>query len=133
MTSSSSSAEEGAGSASGCKTVDAWKNKYTLLGSLAYRFHHTKRWCWNSNRVTSVNTDVYVSHVQECCQDYEGVIASSGYYYDYFSNISKSGHYSRRQGKFRNCILRYGCISTTYPWVKIYAHGNGTWNAYWGG
>jgi hypothetical protein len=133
MTTSSSSSEGGTASASGCRTVDAWKNHYTLFRTLAYRFHHTKRWCWSSNRITSVSTSTYISHVQTCCQDYEGVINSAGYYYNYFSNISKSGHYSMRQGKFRNCLLRYGCISTTYPWVKIYAHGNGTWNSYRGG
>lgn len=56
MTTSSSSSEGGTASASGCRTVDAWKNHYTLFRTLAYRFHHTKRWCWSSNRITSVST-----------------------------------------------------------------------------
>lgn len=48
-------------SASGCLSVDAWRNKYTLLGFLAYRWHQTKYFCWSGGAVNSVSVGYYVS------------------------------------------------------------------------
>ena len=39
------------------------------------------------------------------------------------------GHYSRRQGKIDNCILKWGCIGSHYPQIEIWVNGNGAWAA----
>ena len=39
------------------------------------------------------------------------------------------GHYSRRQGKIDNCILKWGCIGTHYPQIELWVNGNGAWAA----
>lgn len=117
---------------SGCKQVDWYESGHSsLFGSLVYRFHQVKYWCWVYPRITGVNVYTYVSNVDGNYQ-YRGVIASSGYYYTW-SGSASGGHYSFRQGKFDNCILKYGCISSSYPWVKIYVNGNGAWVGYDGG
>jgi hypothetical protein len=125
------SSSEDDGSYSGCKWVRAWRNKYTLLGFLAYRWNQRKYWCWSNRRITTVRVEAYMSDVDP--NFYLREIYRSGWYYSYFSGIGNSGHYSRRGARVENCIFRYGCIGNTYPWVKIYAHGDGSWNAYWGG
>lgn len=117
-------------SASGCATVDAWRTKYTLLGFVAYRFHQTKQWCWSYPRITSVNVGTYMSDVDP---NYilRGV---SGYGWFYtWAGSGEGGHYSYRQAQVENCVLGYGCLGTTYPWVEIWVNGNGAWSANWGG
>jgi hypothetical protein len=108
--------------ASGCRYQDSWRYSRSLLGAIVYKFHHTTYWCWStSGRLTNVTTGVYVSDVDSNWY-YRGLTASSGYFYD-----SNGSHYGLRQGHFDNCVLKYGCIGSEYPWVKIWVHAGGSY------
>jgi hypothetical protein len=91
-------------SALGCRTVDIPKVGRDIFGFVVYKFHQVKRWCWNRPRVTSVSVYTYVSDVDPN-MDYEGIVASNSYFYRWCCRSGTSGHYSMRQGKFKNCIL----------------------------
>ena len=116
---------------SGCRQVDWYESGHSLLGALIYRFHQVKYWCWSYPSITYTNVYTYVSNV-DASQQYRGVIGASDYYYTW-SGSSRGGHYSFRQAKFDNCILKYGCVGSSYPWTKIWANGNGAWTASDGG
>jgi hypothetical protein len=115
-----------AASASGCRTVDIPKVGRDIFGFVVYKFHQVKRWCWTFPRVTSVTVYTYVSDVDPN-MDYEGIVAASSQFYTWCCGTRTSGHYSLRQGKFKNCILWFPCTRTEYPWVKIWAHSDGSY------
>lgn len=115
-----------AASASGCRTVDIARVGRDLFGFVVYKFHHVKRWCWRYPRITSVSSSTYVSDVDPN-MEYRGVVAATGNFYAWCCRNGKSGHYSLRQGKFENCILWFPCTRVEYPWVKIWAHANGSY------
>lgn len=126
-----------AGSQEGCKTVNVGVHQYTWNGSYAWTFHQEKYWCWDRPRITqvSVGTYIHIDQPDTCCFVYHGIPpgGSSGHYYRWLPERNRSGHYSFRQGEVANCLARYGCISTKYPWVRIWAHADGSWRARRGG
>jgi len=115
--------------AAGCKDIDAWRYSTSfLVGTVVYKFHQTVHFCWNTaNQLTVVNTGTYVSNVDPNWI-YRGLTASSGYFFTWCCGQAQSGHYGLRQGHFDNCILKYGCVGSEYPWVKIWIHGDGSWS-----
>ena len=113
-------------SAAGCRTVDVARIGRSLLGFVVYKFHQVKRWCWDFPRITWKSVWTYVSDVDPN-MDYKGVVSAYGYYYTWCCSNGYSGHSSRRVGKFVNCIPYLGCLGTYYPWVRIRAHGDGTY------
>ena len=119
-------------SASGCLQLDVWKDSYSFLfHALVYRWHQVKSWCWSGNRITSVNTTAYPTNVDPNWY-YRGLASSAGWYYNWCCGISTSGHYSLRQARMENCVLKFGCIGSEYPWVKIWVHGDGSYDYQWG-
>jgi hypothetical protein len=64
-------------------------------------------------------------------QNYGKVQTKVSNYYTW-GGSTKGGHYSKITGKFDNCVLRWGCIGSSYPWVEIYSTGNGMWRAFGG-
>jgi hypothetical protein len=114
--------------AAGCKDIDAWRYSTSFLfGTTVYRFHQTVHFCWNTaSKLTAVTTGTYVSNVDPNWT-YRGLTASNGYFFTWCCGNTHSGHFGLRQGHFDNCVLKYGCIGSEYPWVKIWIHGNGTW------
>lgn len=108
--------------ASGCREVDVYRASTSFLfGAVVYRWHHTKRWCWSSGRVTGVWTSAFPTNVDPNWY-YRGMANSAGYFYG-----GNTVHYSMRQARFENCILKFGCIGSEYPWVKIWANGDGSY------
>jgi hypothetical protein len=104
-----------------CKWVDAWRNGYTLLGFVAYRFHQKKYYCYNGSRVSNVTVNAYVSNM-DSQHYYQGVVSSSGRW-----GTSYTSHVSMRQGRIDNCVLKYGCIGSDYPAVEITAYKSGSY------
>ena len=113
---------------SGCRTVDVARVGRDIFGFVVYKFHQVKRWCWTFPRITSQSVSTYVSDV-DANMDYLGLVASSASYYTWCCGSGRSGHWSFRQGKFKNCVWWLPCTRTEYPWVRIYAHTGGTY--YW--
>jgi hypothetical protein len=116
-----------AASAQGCRTVDIARVGRDIFGFVVYKFHQVKRWCWDFPRVTSVSVHTHVSDVDPN-MDYDGIVALNSSFYTWCCRTGRSGHYSMRQGKFRNCILWFPCTRVEYPWVKIWAHADGSYS-----
>jgi hypothetical protein len=123
-----------AGLSSGCRILRVYESGHSFLfNTLVYRFYQVKRWCWNYPRINkqSLWFKPDISNVA-ASESYQGVVASLSYYYAW-GGSNQGGHYSKLTGRFDNCIVKYGCIGSSYPWVEIYVTGNGAWRAYGGG
>jgi hypothetical protein len=127
---SGSAPEAVADAYSGCKSVHAYVTRYTLLGFVAYRWNHDVYFCWSYPHITQFAANEYVSDNDG--NNYVRTVYRYGYWYTW-SGASNGGHYSWREAQVDNCILRYGCIGTSYPWVEIWINGNGAWASNGGG
>lgn len=120
----------GSSSASGCQRVTVNNEAETVLGFTAYWFHTWTRWCWTRSTqvVYDVSTGWFLSDV-DSQQYWRGIINSELGFYDYSTNDGhpKSAYKHYRQGRFENCVLKYGCIGTTYPANTLRSYYNGTW------
>jgi len=116
-------------SRSGCRSVDVARVARSPLGFVVFKFHQVKRWCWRYPRITSTRVYTYVSDVDAHAIRYGGVTAAAGYSYIWCCRVGTSGHYSFRQGKFSNCFWKFGCWRVDHPWVRIWAHADGTYTA----
>lgn len=118
-------------SSGGSDVVELTLTKKTLLGFVAWRWHQVKYWTWNYPNITSVNAGAGFFDVDG--QQFVNYDANGyGWYYTW-AGSSLGGHYTYRQGSISNCIFRYGCISTSYPWAQIWVNGNGAWTGNAGG
>ncbi len=93
--------------------VDASITAYTLLGFVAYRFHQVKSWIYDGTEVSNVDVFVYLSDVDPNFV-YRGIINQNDSW-----GPAHRWHDSFRQGHVENCIARYGCIGSTYPFLEI--------------
>jgi hypothetical protein len=112
---------------SGCRGVDVARIGRSLFGFVTYKFWVHKDFCWSYPRVTGANAYTYLTEVDPNFV-FRGVINSWGAFYSWCCGFANSGQTSLRQGHFENCILKYGCVRNEYPWVAIYAHGDGSWS-----
>lgn len=117
-------------SASGCRKVTVHNKKKTALGFTAYVFHTWTNWCWNRSKhvVTGPSTGWYISDV-DAYQVWHGIVSTDFEFYDYGENNGKprSAYKHYRMGRFENCVLKYGCISNSYPANTLRSYYNGTW------
>jgi hypothetical protein len=115
-------------SSGGSDTVDftVTKSSWTTF-FVAFRYHQVNHWCWQYPNITclSVASSFYdVDPSGQVRYDSNGY----GWYYTWAGGPF-GGHYSHRDGKIDNCILRYGCIGSYYPYVDMWVNGNGAWTA----
>lgn len=115
----------------GCLSIDAWRNKYTLLGFLAYRWHQTKYFCWSGGAVNSIAVGYYVSDNNGF--NYFRGLASQDQWFFRWNGNTRGGHYSMRQATMENCVPFLGCLSVAYPYVRIWVYANGAWTYEVGG
>ena len=72
---------------------------------------------------TALTVDSFFSNVDPLFQvDWDD--HATGWWYTWRGSQT-GGHYSRRQGKIDNCILKWGCIGTHYPQIEVWVNGNG--------
>ncbi len=109
-----------------CRRVDVARVERSLLGFVVFKFWHWKRWCWRYPRVFNVTTGVYLTNVDPNWH-YGGIKAAWNSQYVWCCRRADTGHVSFRQGRFDNCPFRIGCIRAVHPWVKIRAHGDGSY------
>lgn len=118
-------------SSSGSDTVSFEVTKRSWLGFVAWRYHQVDHWCWSYPQITclTIGAGFY---------DLDGFSSVNwsdngyGWYYGWAGSAT-GGHYAFRQGSVSNCILKYGCVSTSYPYVEMWLNGNGAWAASGGG
>jgi hypothetical protein len=120
----------GSSSYSGCRSVRYNYRMRSTLGFTIYKWWQEKYWCWRANAVTYVQVSAYLTNV-DATVDYRGIKTATDYYRTALNN-TKGEHYSMRQASIAHCVLKYGCYGYSYPYVRIYARGNGTWSANWG-
>jgi hypothetical protein len=125
--SAAATADDECGSRYGCRRLDVARVQRSLLGFVVFKFWHWKRWCWDYPRVWVTGMGTYVTSV-DANMYYRGVVNAWDHHNTWCCFSRTSGHLSFRQGRFDNCVLRFGCLGTYYPWVRIHAHGNGSYH-----
>jgi hypothetical protein len=115
-------------SSGGSDTVDFTVTKSSWSSFfVAFRYHQVNHWCWQYPNITCMNVSSGFYDVDPSGQvRYDG--NGYGWYYTWAGGPF-GGHYSHRDGKIDNCILRYGCIGSYYPYVDMWVNGNGAWTA----
>jgi hypothetical protein len=113
-----------------CYTVDKHKTAHDFITRLVvWRFHHKVHWCATYPAIDdgSLAVDSFFSDVDSLFQvDWDD--HGAGWWYTWRGSLT-GGHYSRRQGKIDNCILRWGCLASHYPQIEVWVNGNGAWAA----
>jgi len=119
-------------SSGGSDTVDFTVTKWSWTGVfLAWRYHQVNHWCWQYPNITCFYA---ASNFYDVDPSGQVRYDSNGYgWYYTWAGGPFGGHYSHRDGKIDNCILRYGCIGSYYPYVDVWVNGNGAWTASGGG
>jgi len=113
-----------------CYTVDKHRTAHDVITRVVvWRFHHKVHWCatYPSIEETALTVDSFFSNVDPLFQvDWDD--HATGWWYTWRGSQT-GGHYSRRQGKIDNCVLKWGCIGTHYPQIEVWVNGNGAWAA----
>jgi hypothetical protein len=120
----------GSSTASGCTKVTVHNNAYTVMGFLAYTYDTWTRWCWN--RANENINDVTIGwdfRNSDGTQYYRGQNNLEAHFFDWAGGAPRSGYLHNRTGFVENCVIKYGCISSSYPRNVIRSRSNGTW--YW--
>jgi hypothetical protein len=118
-------------SSSGSDTVSFELTKRSVLGFVAWRYHQVDHWCWQYPNITclDIGSNFYdVDANGQVRYDSQGY----GWYYTWAGGPF-GGHYAHREGRIDNCVLRYGCVGSYYPYVDMWLNGNGAWSASGGG
>lgn len=116
--------------AGACNGYDVYKQQNTLLGFTAFRFHQWRNWCWDTythQMWSAGDRGSYPSNVNSAM-----VFNYWWVNQDYWTSYPYQ-HVYNTQGQFQNCVLKYGCIGTYYPWIKSWADGWGSWTYQKGG
>jgi hypothetical protein len=108
-----------------------WQEE-TITGNVAYHFNQRQIWAWDHGEITYQSHNAYPSH-EDGYQQYFGIAGHDsgnpgpGCQHGPRPEAGvRECHYSWYQGHFCNDIPVWGCLSHTYPEVKIYIDG-------WGG
>jgi hypothetical protein len=113
-----------------CYDMDKYRTAHDFITRrIVWRFHHRVHWCATYPTIdsSSLRVDSYFSNVDGLFQvDWDD--HGTGWWYAWRGSPT-GGHYSRRQGKIDNCILRWGCIGSHYPQIEVWVNGNGAWAA----
>ncbi|ASR04199.1 hypothetical protein GORBP_065_01940 [Gordonia rubripertincta NBRC 101908] len=105
-----------------CRTASGGYTQKTVTGATAYRFTHTASFCFDGRRVTRVyNQSIGINSIDANFY-WRGIVNQT-----HGINGNGSG-WSFRKGQLDNCVLKYGCIGTGYPWVTLNFKGNGAWS-----
>lgn len=121
----------GKSTASGCRKVTVSNRARTTLGKTAYRYNTWTRWCWtrSAQRIHRGVTYGWSISSVDPFQYWRGQVRKSTTFYDAGPNNhrprSAFRHY--RQGRFENCVVKYGCIQTSYPANSLRSYSNGTY------
>jgi hypothetical protein len=119
------------GTSSGCRKISVHYRKKDLFHIYTvWLYVHDFAWCWKSKSITRLALDNGRFQGQDgvtAVVNYEN--SDGGAYYFTWKNQQNGGYYTERHGSISNCFFRQGCLGTSYPYVAIKAHGNGTWVA----
>ena len=121
----------GSSSASGCRKTTISNRATTVLGNTAYRYNTWTYWCWDraNQYIKPGGSNGWSISSVDAFQYWRGEVRKTVYFYDAGDNNNRprSAFRHYRQGKFENCVVKYGCIGTTYPANSLRSYYNGTY------
>jgi hypothetical protein len=115
----------------GSDTVSFEVTKRSLLGFVAWRYHQVDHWCWSYPSITCLGIGAGFYDI-DSTSNVNWSDNGYGWYYGW-AGSGTGGHYAHRDGSVSNCIFKYGCLATAYPYVDMWLNGNGAWAASGGG
>ncbi len=109
-----------------CRRVDVARVQKSLTGLfVVFKFWHWIRWCWKDNRTFNITTGQYLTDVANT-MEYAGVVSAWAGHYVWCCRLPDSGYVTHRQIRMDNCVFSR-CFGSWYPWVRIRAHGDGSY------
>lgn len=110
--------------AGACNGYDVYKQKNTLLGFTAYRFHQWRNWCWDTSTHRMAGEGDHGSYPSNVNSAFKYL--GSWVYQDYWRSYPYQHVYSSQAG-FENHVPKLGSIGTSYPWIQSTVDGWGSW------
>lgn len=130
-TTAAASVSGGSSSASGCRKTTISNRQATTLGTTAYRYNTWTYWCWDRAKqyIKPGGSNGWSISSVDSFQYWRGEVRKSVYFYDAGENNNRprSAFRHYRQGRFENCVVKYGCVLTTYPANSLRSYYNGTY------
>lgn len=130
-TAQAATASGGSSSASGCRKTTISNRARTVLGFTAYRYNTWTYWCWDRAKeyIKPGGSNGWSISDTDGTQYWRGEVRKSVYFYDAGTNNNRprSAFRHYRQGSFENCVVRYGCLRTSYPANSLRSYYNGTY------
>jgi hypothetical protein len=96
-----------------------------------YRLRVTKRWCWNRGKVIPKRRlEVHQGwpHVH-WIYNVQRTNRTVNRHYAWKRGHRRSGHKTYVEGHAEACFPFAGCFTNRYPYVRLYAHSDGSWHA----
>jgi hypothetical protein len=120
-----------------CKTRSKRVKAKNVLGKTLWWYQQRLRWCWK----VQIGQVAKITAATARCAGTTYRITSWGYWWDFVRHVDcqyAGGVGSRyvtrfRQGHFRYCPLRTGCIQNKFPWAWVRGHAGGVSYAGGGG
>jgi hypothetical protein len=111
----------GSAAAPYCRGFSGWVDaKSWISGAWLYQWAQRLDVCYDGSAVTSLNSRYYtVGHRDWAWKD-QGLLSDSP------GSLGGWQYQSYMRGHMEMCIIKFGCTTDQYPWVRIIAYGNGT-------
>lgn len=106
-----------------CQTKTVTVTGKTVLGFVAWRWHLHKYWCPLADGWRINGEPQWWTSVSDMNQHYYRGVSSSSNYWEYWPTQP----YTYAQGFLENCVFKYGCVGSSWPWAWIRVYGNTTW------
>jgi hypothetical protein len=124
---------------SGCVSWHVWHTQYDADGfHKMYTFNVDVHFCFKSKHICTcpdaLRVETYLTDEDPVVDDLGNVAPDDEYYYQYWDNVSNSGHASKVKRHIEYCVGGdVGCYTNKYPWIHEYVHGDGTMYFHTGG
>jgi hypothetical protein len=104
-----------------CRGFAGWvDSKSWISGASLFQWAQRLDVCYNGSAVTSLNSRYHtVSHRDWAWKD-QGLVSDSA------GTTGGWQYQSYMRGHMEMCVIKFGCTTDQYPWVRIIAYGNGT-------
>lgn len=117
-------APDGSTFATTCQTAYVGANHYTLLGFLAFTFNLYEHYCTLADGWRIDGTPYAYWNLSNVDPNFQNQgTDSSAYYWVYYP----TQFYTTYTAQVTNCVFKYGCFGTYYPWGDITVYGNTTY------
>lgn len=106
-----------------CQTKTVTVTGKTMLEFVAWRWKLHKYWCPLADNWRINGDPQWWTSVSDLNQHYYRGVSTNANFWEYWP----TQHYTYAQGVLENCVFKYGCIGSSWPWAWIRVYGNTTW------